>query len=511
MPVLTLLDTLAIQSFVFATNRLRDAVGGSALVERLDRWVQDVCAPQRLLVAGGNALLRFDNENDARSAIARLSRAAHDDAPGLEFAVAHLAYESGKLAGALIQIRDVLQKAKFARRPSAPLLGLGVTASCVETHHPATALDNGRPIAATLAARRRPEIVAAWDRFLPSDADAFTREGGPSLRLRFPTELDNLGRTRDDRSLLGVVHLDGNGVGHRIGSWLRSQADQNATDDDVLNGLRELSSGLAQAANAALTAVVRRTVAAIVHDPHTGYEVRSRRLGRGFPLSTDDGTVYLPVRPILLGGDDLTFVCDGRLALDLTAAALSAFEKTLLPILGRVYASAGVAIARTHAPVLRVYELAEELCKSAKKRVRESRQEASALDWHIGYSSPTESLDETRRRQYGRGVTLRPYLLGEPGQFATWNWLSSTALGSGDDGFHGRVWSQRRSKVKDLMELARTAPAAVARGLEAWRLSAPELKLPAGLPPDGFVEGRTPLLDAAELLDLHLPLEEPTP
>src|SRR5262245_17497609 len=181
MAVLTVLDTLAVQHFVFATNRLRDAVGGSALIECLAKWVEDNCAPQKLLVAGGNALLRFDSENDARSAVTRLSRAAHDDAPGLEFAVAHVPYEPGRLADALRPAQAALETAKFARSPSTPLLGLGVTASCTETWLPATALDiDGQPIAASLAARRRPEVAAAWDRFLPPDAEPFARDGGPS-------------------------------------------------------------------------------------------------------------------------------------------------------------------------------------------------------------------------------------------------------------------------------------------------------------------------------------------
>lgn len=514
MAVLTILDTLAVQPFVFATNRLRDAAGGSALVDRLGKWVEDNCAPQKLLVAGGNALLRFDSENDARAALTRLSRAAHDDAPGLEFAAAHVSCEPGRLADALRRLQTKLRDAKAARSPSAPLLGLGVTAPCIETRLPATALDaDGRPIAATLVARRRPEVAAVWDRFLPADADAFARAGGPTVRLRFPLEMDQLGRSRDDRSLLGVVHLDGNGVGRRIGGWLRAQAEQNTADDEVLAGYRAISDGLTRAAHDALAVAVRRTVAAVGYDPGTGYAVRSRRLGRGFSLSVEkeENTVLLPLRPILLGGDDLTFVCDGRLALDLAAAALSAFETTPIPVLGNVHASAGVAICRTHAPVLRVCELAEALCTEAKKSVRAPGQDASALDWHIGYTTPTESLEDTRRRQYGRGVTLRPYRLGSPEQVGTWRWLSDVVLGTGADGFHGELWSQRRSKVKELMELARSAPAAVARGLDAWRLSAPNLKLPTGLPPDGFLDGRTPLLDAVELLDVHLPLEEPTP
>ena len=114
--------------------------------------------------------------------------------------------------------------------------------------------------------------------------------------------------------------------------------------------------------------------------------------------------MHLPIRPLILGGDDLTFVCDGRIALDLASVALRTYQHASLPPLGPVRACAGIALARTHAPILRVYALAEDLCSTAKRFLREEKQsEACALDWHVGFTSPTESLDELRERQYRQG------------------------------------------------------------------------------------------------------------
>jgi hypothetical protein len=504
MPVLTQVDLLGIQSYVFATNRLRDAVGGSALVERLADWVAAVCPPADvILAAGGNALLRFPGEPQARDAITRLSRQAHDEAPGLELVASHRSYESGRLVEALRLGREDLRRAREERLPGVPLLGLGVTQPCRETRLPAVAFDaDGRPVAAGIIARRRPELSRRWDALLPTD-------GAPAPRWQFPLEMDHLGRTRDDRSLLGVVHVDGNGVGRKIGRWLAEQGQQGAADDAVLAGCRELSSGLNRLAQTALEDVLRGVVAAVDATPATGRpEISSRLPGRRFHLHAADGVVYLPVRPIILGGDDLTFVCDGRLALDLAAAALAAFERTAVPLLGRVHACAGVAIARTHAPILPVYELASELCDSAKQHVRERQQDASALDWHIGLTSPHATLDQIRRRQYGgagRRLTCRPYRLGTAQEPGTWRWLSDVLL-SDTDGLHGPAWAERRSKVRDLAELAREGPEAVAAALAAWAVTSPGVRLPPGLPADGYLPEGTPLLDAVELLDIHFPL-----
>jgi hypothetical protein len=254
-------------------------------------------------------------------------------------------------------------------------------------------------------------------------------------------------------------------------------------------------------------------VAAVSVNPSTGRpEIASRLPGRRFELHAADGVVHLPVRPVILSGDDLTFVCDGQLALDLAGVALAAFERTAVPLLGQVRACAGVAIARTHAPILPVYELAASLCDSAKQHVRDQQEDASALDWHIGLISPHATLDQIRRRQYGSGsrrLTCRPYRLGrapegsqEPG---TWHWLSDVLL-SDTTGFHGSAWAERRSKVRDLGELAREGPEAVAAAVEAWAVTSPGVRLPPGLPVNGYLPGGTPLLDAIELFDIHFPL-----
>jgi hypothetical protein len=56
----------------------------------------------------------------------------------------------------------------------------------------------------------------------------------------------------------------------------------------------------------------------------------------------------LPYRRIIVGGDDVTFVCDGRLALTLTTAFLKAFEQSMANTgnerLNDVRAAAGIAV-----------------------------------------------------------------------------------------------------------------------------------------------------------------------
>src|SRR6185312_4842133 len=76
--------------------------------------------------------------------------------------------------------------------------------------------------------------------------------------------------------------------------------------------------------------------------------------------------LLLPVRPILYGGDDLTFVCHGRLGLALAERYLRAFAAAPASDGQPLSACAGVAIVHSRAPFSRAYGLADELCRTAK-------------------------------------------------------------------------------------------------------------------------------------------------
>ena len=529
MPILTFVDTLGIQSFVFASNRLRDVVGGSGLVHQATSrqgWVDELGYKARVIVgAGGNLLLRFNDLEQAREFAAQYSRKMLDEAPGLDVALVHHEYTDGQLAKAIQEIQVKIENHKLERCPSVPLLGLGVTATCRETRQPAVDLDvEGAPIADSVDMRRKAndQDQTRWPKFLPCDYQQFRKGKGGWVELAFPVELDDLGRSRGDTSLMGVVHIDGNGIGQKLKNWLDKQVENRSDDTTVLNQYQALSENLDGLAERVFETLVDRVVAAIDWDDRQGYVLQSTLLRQRFALrckqDTDRLQLFLPIRPILLGGDDLTFVCDGRLALDLAATALTEFEQDSLGPLRQVRACAGVALVKTHTPFARAYHLAESLCTSAKRRLRDNKwTDWSALDWHIGLSSPTETLAALRHRQYGGEKlpwTCRPYLLCQyaPSQSEPdWNWLARDVLGTNDKGFQTSDpektpnWQAHRSKLKTLREIVREGENEVRNTLEAWQVAHPKLALPDRMR-DGFIGPHSPLLDALELLDIHFPL-----
>jgi len=351
----------------------------------------------------------------------------------------------------------------------------------------------------------REQAIGRWNAFL---------DGSPGCD--FPAEVDDMGRTRGETSLVGVVHVDGNAVGEQITEWLRRCAEERRPDDGVRAELGEWSSALDGLGECALRRVVARVAAAVKRDDNGEPRLVGTVADLAFALRGAGQKVFLPIRPVLLGGDDLTFLCDGRIALDLAETALDAFNYEVRH-LGRVTACAGVAIVPAHTPFDRAYALAESLCSNAKRRRREKNDRGCWIDWHIGAPRPGEGVADLRARAYSQRLggtnlemTCRPYRLGTGADDReTWRWLSRSVLGTQSTGFRGEPWRRHRNKLKELAFVVREGEDGVRRAREAWTAAA-GLAWPGGLDQtNGFVDGaRTPLLDALELLDVHLPLAE---
>jgi hypothetical protein len=496
------LSLLAIQRFVFASNRMRDVVGASALIRRASSTEGVVAElnvdPATVIVAaGGRMTLRFNDIDAARTFAALYTQWLARTVPGIEIALIHREYDSG-MAEALRRASEDLDRAVLNRTPSAPLLGLAVTAVCRETGLPAAEQDDRGPIAESVVAarRERPRARQRWEPFAPSL---------PQVRFAFPADIDGLGRTRGATSLVGIVHLDGNGVGAKIRAFLQRCAIEHLSDDAVLTMFKTASRALERMGEVAVQAIADRLVASCSVGEDGKVRIQGRNPELIFELADDDTHAYLPFVPILLGGDDLTFVADGRIALDLAESALQAYESApAVGPLGRIGACAGVALVGSHAPFYRAYRVAEALCDSAKRKVA-GLDAGYAIDWHIGEARPSETIDEMRSRRYtanGQKLTARPYALGTADQSLTWRWLNERVL----TGFIESPWAERRRKVRALPPILREGASAVRKNLQAWRVVDRNLAFPAQIPDSGFIDGATPLLDANELLDLHLGL-----
>jgi hypothetical protein len=137
-----------------------------------------------------------------------------------------------------------------------------------------------------------------------------------------------------------------------------------------------------------------------------------KAIRRGKPLTDDEKK--LPIVPLVLGGDDLTIICNGVYAIKFTKDFLLEFErqaKTHKDInkITELGICAGIAIIKPHFPFHQAYKLAEQLLQSAKK-TKSISTSLSAFDYHILYDSSGTTLEEIREKT---PFVARPYVVTE--------------------------------------------------------------------------------------------------
>ncbi len=492
---LTIVDTTGIQAYIFGTNTLRHHMGASWLVDWAtqggvyetvlglrndiqanidadgkidpDKRIEDPkqnLDVELLYSGGGNAVLLFRKMTEAHAFTQRLTCTILKTAPGLQVVVTHInfSWDQDVLAHKLSELRKAANRKKHERYPSMPLLGLGVTADCQFIDLPAER--EIKDIDGNLF-RVSGEVQAKLDHF--DDAcKRLYQEVKPVLQpdLDFVYDFDQIG-DKGESSFLAVVHIDGNGMGTRFSAIAHDHATVE-NNRAYVQAMRQLSGRIKTIARDALQQTVAELQTAIhKRDPGKG------RIGGKVPLSKKGEKRRLPFRPIVYGGDDVTFVCDGRLGLTLAASYLEAMQQSLelfengssLPEShDQLYVRAGVAVVNNHYPFSRAYALAEALAQSAKDKIQKYSKDklVSAIDWHFAVNGLATELDTLRDRDYTTAdgtLLLRPLLLiDQPTKehWQTWPFFKRL-LGNFLD---NPEWADSRNKLIGYGEALRSGP-----------------------------------------------------
>ena len=223
-------------------------------------------------------------------------------------------------------------------------------------------------------------------------------------------------------SSVGVIHIDGNGVG----AIMRDLGRAFDTVDACLDSLKDAAykrrdnpcsirddrfQWFVMEVNYRLDGVVNQAVA-------EAWQTVDNIAGVN-RLKT------LPVVPVLVGGDDVTVYTDGRYAIPFAEAYIRHYERLtgndeLLKQLavvagaetpGPLTASAGVAIVGRNFPFHIAYNLAEELVSRGKKLGKKpGTVPCSTIDFHVLRDATVLDPDDTLDEYKGR--TQRPFLIG---------------------------------------------------------------------------------------------------
>jgi hypothetical protein len=391
-----MIETGSNQDFVFASTRRRYSVGASALVKDVATWAREAAEVARdkggtvheVVVTSGKALLLVTDPEVGRDVVGAVTRKALGAAPGLDVwgyveddddlkanpdrPMARIGALHGRHAA--VRFERLGPKGRFPMRP--------FLEACVVTGLPAVGVSGVKGVEGPVAA-----VTSAIQR----RADAAVTELRRTYKDAIPKDLSS---DLTESGWVAVVHADGNGVG----SVIASPPPAGLTSAEAIDQFHAFSGALEKATEAAFARAV---------------ELTGEWLG-------EKASGWLV--PLIIGGDDVTFVCAGRAALTLTRNYLREFEletgrdpnrdhvQALAPLLrwgkdnpGCLTAAAGIAFVKPHFPYHAAYALAEELAASAKA-VKRHAPGRSAYDFHVLHDSVLSGLDDIRDRLNGGGA-----------------------------------------------------------------------------------------------------------
>ena len=469
---LVMLQTNSNQPFIFSSPRLREQIGASFEITLLSRWVKEdaekLLDPKPLPISfwvsdsSGKVIVRFretdgNPKNLAKQLIREVTLRALTDAPGLDVTGVFIEASSNTVdADDLQELDRVFLEYSLNRRPAAarfpqfPFLERGS-----ESALPASAslgalefsqeslqaynFDESSPL--SLPSRVKRAFASTSRKQQVDDVKERLAKQGKELKQEpqlDPTKLaaafqdgEEFENAKNMLSSVGVVHIDGNGVGAimRDLGLAHSKAQKAGvcvSADEVHTDPDDALQAFIMVVNKRLDKTVKDAIAL------SWYYVQE--------LTPD---TVVPIVPVIVGGDDVTVYTDGRYAIPFAEAYIHHYERLtkdddLLSVLaivaggkkadaperdqfeiddyiiqnpGPLTASAGVAIVGRNFPFHIAYDLAEELVSRGKKLGKKpGTVPCSTINFHVLRDATVLDPDETLDEYKGR--VQRPFLIG---------------------------------------------------------------------------------------------------
>lgn len=382
-----------IQNFIFQTNELKDIVGASELVAQIctQLFRETVGEPYRdealIIGAAGNVRYYFDDLETCAKTVCDFPRRVMIEAPGITISQA-VVEMTGDFPDSINELEEKLRGQRNQPQPSLTLGALGMKRSN-KTGLPLVAPEGqDKSVDMTTAAKRRyiHALSLAKKSFYGTDSDKKVDAD------QYPYDIAKL---TDRNDWIAIVHADGNSLG-QIVQRIGGDMAQYRRFSQLLDEATE------RAANAA-------------------FEKLGVREGDSYPL-----------RPVVLGGDDMTVIIRGSLAIAYAQEFIRQFEyHTGREELGQIVhgatglpcltACAGVTFIKSSYPFHYGYKLAEDLCgaakKDAKSHVAAGESIPSCLMFHKVEDSYVESYADIAKRVLmptdALSFVFGPYYLAE--------------------------------------------------------------------------------------------------
>lgn len=362
-----------IQDFIFQTNELKDIVGASELVEEIctKAFEEFAKAGESIVRAAGNIKhIYSDSEADKavmENAVRNFPKIVMQKAPGITVSQAVVVIKNENEKGWFKKAVDELeQKLKVQRNKPLQSQTLGFLGT---KRSPKT----GRPVWGDGAGELIDEAVAKMRECVSEGHYRLCEScfGAQNLSERIAYNINDITLKND---WIAVIHADGNGLGNII----RTIGDDHKTLQKFSKKLNDVT----------------------IESAKSAY----KEICYNFP----DG--FIPIRPIVVGGDDFTVICRADFALKYVNEYLIAFEDNTQNFISdlkkdneklrnsgidKLTACAGIVYIKSSFPFHYGYHLAEKLCDYAKSVSRKN----SCLMFHKVQDSFVEDFKSIINRE----------------------------------------------------------------------------------------------------------------
>ncbi len=483
-----LFETRSIQNFIFAGGKLRDMVSASDQLDAL-------CETPLSQVLAACEIHEDQDMSFSRRAGGAFYAVLNSAAKAKELQNLWSLYVRKHFPGIEI-VQTIATAESTPEAMQAALQHMAQQRNYLSVTHPVTA-----PLL-----RRSPrtaQAVVEWDRQRHEWIDEPTRlkrayerqERRSSLTAKFTPESHSAGDVQWPDNLdkaegrfpflagdqgIAIVHADGNGIGEllmTLSEVVNHIASKTPGDDQLYTQLfKRFSDALKQATEAAAKQAMQQVFATL---PGTG--------------------ATLPVRPLVLGGDDLTLLIRADLALPFATTFCTAFgEQTQVGLEGLYHevcdklgsdhpvdvsrlkaltACAGVAFIKANQPFLQANLLAESLCGEAKAQARRAVQTKpgalipATIAFHQVSAAMIEQLGEVRRHEWQvdidgehKELAMGAYTLDDGIDMPKFNTLRELAalFGKGEQKLN-------RNGLREVASLLKEVPAKAQQRYARWR------------------------------------------
>lgn len=398
--MLAIYDITGIQEYIFATRRMKENAGASLIVTQLLKkflpdvlrekcksrvflnWQEDSEASFKMTldedllaeiiyIGGGNAVVAYRDADIYRSVTEAFAKRLLAESYTLNLATAAIETTFQNYGSDKKKLDEKLRLAKARMLRQQPLGALPVMEQELHYGMPVTFREHDENIS-TLQMLKRQAYSA-------KDQEKLIYRRDLPEGIRFAVEMKDLIAEEGKNSYVAVVHIDGNGMGQKI----REKVNQFRDYKRAVPQMRKLSKEIAEA--------YQRVFEALVH----------KLIDQGAHLVCKEGeeNKLLPLRPLIMDGDDITFVCRATLALPLAAAFLRLLMRERPEHLGTLSACAGIALVHQNFPFDTAYEMAEFCCSQAKKKRRDQEDAAGYLDYVIVKGAYVADVKKLREQE----------------------------------------------------------------------------------------------------------------